>query len=177
MITPSSPATPLAASTMVAPKMPVHLDTKRRLRVSQAQRRDILDALTAVSVPTRVAENKTPDRATTAVRPGRQPLPAHLETERVVLEPAEVPQQPAAWRKLGEEVTEELDGKPSKFIKGLYLRPKYASADRIIIAPLSARCIEKGLPGAGLLTQVIIGKYEDHLPPYQKEKICRKLSD
>jgi transposase len=104
----------------------------------------------------------------------RQPLPAHLETERVVLEPEEVQQQPAGWRKLGEEVTEELDWKPAKFIKRLYIRPKYANAERIVIAPLPARLIEKGLPGAGLLTQVILSKYEDHLPLYRQERIYRE---
>ena len=34
--------------------------------------------------------------------------------------------------------------------------------------------IEKGLPGAGLLTQVIVSKYEDHLPLYRHEKIYRE---
>jgi transposase len=105
------------------------------------------------------------------VRPVRQVLPAHLETERVVLEPEEVKQQPEGWRKLGEEVTEELDWKPAKFIKRLYIRPKYANPERIVIAPLPARLIEKGLPGAGLLTQVIVAKYEDHQPLYRQAKI------
>jgi transposase len=134
----------------------------------------LLAGLTAMSAPTPVAEQQTPTRATVAPRSPRQPLPAHLETERVVLEPAEVQQQPTGWRKLGEEVTEELDWKPAKFIKRLYIRPKYANADRIVIAPLPARLIEKGLPGAGLLTQVIVSKYEDHLPLYRQEKIYRE---
>ena len=134
----------------------------------------LLAGLTALSAPTPVAAKPTPVRATAAPRSPRQALPAHLETERVVLEPAEVQQQPAGWRKLGEEVTEELDWKPAKFIKRLYIRPKYANADRIIIAPLPARLIEKGLPGAGLLTQVIVSKYEDHLPLYRQEKIYRE---
>ena len=134
----------------------------------------LLAGLTALTAPAPLVEKPTPPRAAPAVRSVRQPLPAHLETERVVLEPAEVQQQPAGWRKLGEEVTEELDWKPAKFIKRLYIRPKYANADRIVIAPLPARLIEKGLPGAGLLTQVIIGKYEDHLPLYRQEKIYRE---
>jgi transposase len=104
----------------------------------------------------------------------RQPLPAHLETERVVLEPEEVQRQPEGWRKLGEEVTEELDWKPAQFIKRLYVRPKYANGERIVIAPLPARLIEKGLPGAGLLGQVILGKYEDHVPLYRQAKIYRE---
>ena len=120
-------------------------------------------------------EKQTPVRSlTTAAPPARAPLPAHLETERVVIEPEEVQQQPEGWRKLGEEITEELDWKPAQFVKRLYLRPKYANADRIVIAPLPARLIEKGLPGAGLLPQVIVSKYEDHLPLYRQEKIYRE---
>jgi len=133
----------------------------------------LLAGLEALSAPTPAAEKPVRTRTTT-VRAARQPLPAHLETELVVLEPEEVKQQPQGWRKLGEEVTEELDWKPAKFIKRLYIRPKYANAERIIIAPLPARLIEKGLPGAGLLTQVIVSKYEDHLPLYRQEKIYRE---
>ena len=134
----------------------------------------LLAGLAAMTAPAPVVAKPTPARVTLAARPVRQPLPAHLETERVVLEPVEVQQQPAGWRKLGEEVTEELDWKPAKFIKRLYIRPKYANAERIVIAPLPARLIEKGLPGAGLLTQVIVGKYEDHLPLYRQERIYRE---
>lgn len=134
----------------------------------------LLAGLEALSAPAAAVEKPVAPRAAVTPRPARQPLPANLETERVVLEPAEVQQQPTGWRRLGEEVTEELDWKPAKFIKRLYIRPKYANAERIVIAPLPARLIEKGLPGAGLLTQVIVGKYEDHLPLYRQEKIYRE---
>jgi len=134
----------------------------------------LLAGLEALTATPPVVEKKTPARSAAAARPVRQALPAHLETERVVLEPDEVQQQPEGWRRLGEEVTEELDWKPAKFIKRLYIRPKYVNAERIVIAPLPARLIEKGLPGAGLLTQVIISKYEDHLPLYRQEKIYRE---
>ena len=135
----------------------------------------LLAGLGALSAPAPVTDEAKPASTRTAtMRPARQPLPAHLETERVVLEPDEVRQQPDGWRKLGEEVTEELDWKPAQFIKRLYIRPKYANADRIVIAPLPARLIEKGLPGAGLLTHVLVSKYEDHLPLYRQEKIYRE---
>jgi transposase len=134
----------------------------------------LLAGLAAVTTGASAAAKPTPARSTAATRAVRQPLPVHLETERVVLEPQEVQQQPAGWRKLGEEVTEELDWKPAQFIKRLYIRPKYANAERIVIAPLPARLIEKGLPGAALLTQVIVSKYEDHLPLYRQEKIYRQ---
>jgi transposase len=131
----------------------------------------LLAGLATMIAPAPVAEKSAPVRSTAIARAVRQPLPAHLVTERVVLEPAEVQQQPAGWRKLGEEVTEELDWKPAQFIKRLYIRPKYANAERIVIAPLPARLIEKGLPGAALLAQVMISKYEDHLPLYRQAKI------
>jgi transposase len=134
----------------------------------------LLAGLEALNPPAPVVAKPVAPRAAVTPRPARQPLPAHLATERVVLEPAEVQQQPEGWRKLGEEVTEELDWKPAQFIQRLYIRPKYANAERIVIAPLPARLIEKGLPGAGLLTQVIVGKYEDHLPLYRQEKIYRQ---
>jgi transposase len=133
----------------------------------------LLAGFAALHAPAPLPEKPTSTRPATA-RPARQPLPAHLETERVVLEPEEVRQQPNGWRKLGEEVTEELDWKPAQFIRRLYIRPKYANADRIVIAPLPARLIEKGLPGAGLLTHVLVSKYEDHLPLYRQEKIYRE---
>jgi transposase len=131
----------------------------------------LLAGVEALPASAPVEVKKVTARSESMARPVRQPLPAHLETERVVLEPEEVKQQPAGWRKLGEEVTEELDWKPAKFIKRLYIRPKYANAERIVIAPLPARLIEKGLPGAGLMTQVIVAKYEDHQPLYRQQKI------
>ena len=132
----------------------------------------LLAGLETATLPLPASAKPEPASSRTArARPVRQVLPAHLETERVVLEPEEVKQQPAGWRKLGEEVTEELDWKPAKFIKRLYIRPKYANPERIVIAPLPARLIEKGLPGAGLLTQVIVAKYEDHQPLYRQAKI------
>jgi len=100
--------------------------------LDRAQLELLLAGLEALPVSVPVAEPKPLPRSTPAARPGRQPLPAHLETERVVLAPAEVQQPPEGWRKLGEEVTEELDWKPAKFIKRLYIRPKDANAERIV---------------------------------------------
>jgi hypothetical protein len=50
----------------------------------------LLAGLAAMTAPAPVVEKPAPARATIAARPVRQPLPAHLETERVVLEPVEV---------------------------------------------------------------------------------------
>jgi len=63
----------------------------------------LLAGLEALSTPAVVAEKPVAPRAAVTARPARQPLPAHLETERVVLEPEEVQHQPAGWRKLGDK--------------------------------------------------------------------------
>jgi transposase len=103
---------------------------------------------------------------------GRKRLP-DLETEEVTLEPLEVTASPGLWVKIGEERTEELDMKPAQFIKRVYLRPRYVNRaeGKVVIARLPNRLIEKGLPGPGLLAQIVVGKYEDHLPLYRQAKI------
>jgi len=99
MITPSSSAAPTAASAVVAPKLPVHLDTKGRLRVSQAQRRDILAALTRSGESLPRFATRTGLKYSTLARwvqhdrrrqpPGRKPAVRLLEA--VVSPPAPAP--------------------------------------------------------------------------------------
>lgn len=104
----------------------------------------------------------------------RRRLPDNLPTETVFLDPAEVLESPDDWKLIGEERTEELDWVPGKFIKRVYLRRKYTpkmQSDRIVIAPLPARVIDKGLPGPGLLAQILISKYVDHLPLDRQQKM------
>ena len=137
--------------------------------------------LSAVAVKPAVAPRPRPAR--------RLSLPAEVPVERVVIEPAEVQQQPELWKQIGEEVTEEWDYTPGQFLKRLYIRPKYVRREpvesatvsnapatesepaAVVIAALPPRLIEKGLPGPGLMAQVLISKYEDHLPLYRQEKI------
>jgi transposase len=98
---------------------------------------------------------------------GRMKLPADLPREQVILEPEE---DVTGWVKIGEEITEELERIPGKLFVRQYVRPKYARPDGegIVIADLPARPIDKGIPGPGLLAQVIIDKYTDHLPIHRQ---------
>ena len=124
-----------------------------------------------------VVEEKKPEGKPAQRRPsegGRRALPADLEIEEVVIEPAEVQESPQDWKHIGNEVTEELDLVPAKFIKRLYIRRKYVSKDhedRMVIGELPNRLIDKGIPGTGLLTHVVLSKFADHLPLYRQEKI------
>lgn len=105
--------------------------------------------------------------ATEKVHTGRMKLPADLPREKVILEPSE---DVSGMKKIGEEITEELERIPGKLFVRQYIRPKYAKpqGEGILIAELPARPIDKGIPGPGLLAQIIIDKYTDHLPVHRQ---------
>jgi transposase len=94
-------------------------------------------------------------------------LPAALPREQVILEPEE---DITGMKKIGEEITEELERIPGKLFVRQYVRPKYAKpqGEGIVIADLPARPIDKGIAGPGLLAQIIIDKYTDHLPVHRQ---------
>jgi transposase len=77
---------------------------------------------------------------------------------------------------LGEDSSEQLDYVPGYFRVIRHVRPKMicSACARIIQAAASSRPIERGLPTAGLLAQVIGAKYADHLPLYRQEGIYRR---
>jgi len=98
---------------------------------------------------------------------GRQPLPEHLERKVIRLEPE---QDTSGMKKIGEDVTEILELIPAKLFVLRYVRAKYAAknGDSVLTAPLPGLPIEKGMAGPGLLAQVMIDKYMDHLPLYRQ---------
>lgn len=102
-------------------------------------------------------------------------LPDHLEVIHEEIIPEEVQADPDSWEKIGEEVTEELDIEPTRFIRRLIVRPKYVRREVVdakpVVAKLPARVIPGGIASAGLLAHIIVSKYADHLPLYRLEKI------
>jgi transposase len=101
------------------------------------------------------------------IHTGRNPLPAHLPRVEIIIEPSE---DVSGMKKIGKEITEQLEFDPGKFFVKQFIRPKYAKPDGegVIIAALPSRPIEKGIPGAGLLANITIEKYADHLPLYRQ---------
>lgn len=102
---------------------------------------------------------------------GRMKFPADLPREQILIEPIE---DVTGFKKMGQEVTEELDYTPGKFFVRQYIRTKYVRPQpeegqaNIVIGALPSRIIEKGIAGAGLLAQVIIDKFVDHLPLHRQ---------
>jgi transposase len=112
---------------------------------------------------------------------GRTPLPKSLERRRKVHEvPPEqlpCPDCGAVRTSIGEEIREQLDFIPASLVVIEHVRPKYACKAcqaNVVIAERLPEPIEKGLPGTGLLAQVIVSKYADHLPLYRQEGIFRR---
>jgi transposase len=111
----------------------------------------------------------------------RRPLPADMPTEEIVQEPEEQDRTCSTCRtpmaRIGEEVTQELEYVPASFILRRLIRPKYACKscqDGVVIADLPPRPIPKGIPGPGLLAQVLTSKYCDHLPLHRQQQIFRR---
>jgi len=97
-----------------------------------------------------------------------------LETQEIVIEPEEVKAQPDGWKRISEERTSQLDWVAPKIIKRVFIRPRYVKAERFALAPLPAQPIEQGMVGPGLLAQILVNKYEYHLPLYRLEKMFRQ---
>jgi transposase len=76
-------------------------------------------------------------------------------------------------KRLGDDVTEELEYVPGHFKVRRIVRPRCAcaSCETMHQAPLPSRPIERGRPGPGLLAHVLVGKYADHLPLYRQSQI------
>ena len=98
--------------------------------------------------------------------PGRMKLPEHLRREEILIEPCV---DLTACKKIGEEVTEVLEYEPGELFVKQYRRPKYAKHDEgVLIGKLPSRPLDKAMAGEGLLAQIVIDKYVDHLPLHRQ---------
>ena len=104
-----------------------------------------------------------------------QRLPENLPVVEEVIEPKEVQQDPQPWRFIGAEISEQLDYQPARFFRKRLIRHKYVRLDdkkaAPIIAPLPESLQQRCIAAPGLIAQIIVGKYCDHLPLYRQEAI------
>ena len=105
-------------------------------------------------------------------------LPDHLPVVEEVIDPEPVKAQPEQWRLIGQEVSEQLDFEPGRFLKRRTVRRKYVHRTEVdavpVIAPLPACLQERGLAAPGLLAHILVSKYCDHLPLYRQEQIFQQ---
>lgn len=83
------------------------------------------------------------------------------------------------YRKIGEEVTEVVEHEPGKLYRHQYIRIKYGLIDPtepvekgegVKIAPMPLLPIYKGVAGASMLAEMLLQKYEYHMPFYRQIK-------
>ena len=69
-------------------------------------------------------------------------------------------------RRIGEDVAETLDYTPGHFTVERHIRDKWAcdSCETLVQATAPAHIIDKGIPTAGLLVQVLVARYQDLCP-------------
>ena len=79
--------------------------------------------------------------------------------------------------RIGEDETRELEYQPPKLEAHIHVRPKYACRycqDGVSAAPATPRPIPGGIAGPGLIAEVIVSKFGDHLPLYRLEDILTR---
>jgi len=118
---------------------------------------------------------------------GRKPLPEDLPRVEVIHDLAEDEKTCACGSRLsriGEEVCEKLDIIPAKVRVIRHIRYKYAckscegvdsDGPTVKIAAAPVQLIPKSIATAGLLSHLLVSKFEDALPFYRQEKILARM--
>jgi len=111
---------------------------------------------------------------------GRKRLPESLERRRVVFDLEESQRQcqhcQTPMKKIGEDVSERLEFVPASLqvIEEVCIKYACPRGCGVAAGKKPASPIEKGLPGPGLLAQVAVSKYGDHLPLNRMESIFQR---
>lgn len=113
--------------------------------------------------------------------PGRRPLPESLPREEQRRRPTAVECVCEACGKdkrfIREEKSELLEYVPATFKVIVEAREVWACAcgdGQVVTATAGPRVIEGGLPGPGLLSQVIVSKFRDHMPYERQVQLYRR---
>ena len=98
--------------------------------------------------------------------------------EQVILTPDNLDKN--LYKKIGEEVTRVVEHKPGQLYIKEIIREKWGLRDNtsiapkamssVLIAPMPLLPIYKGIAGASLLSEILLQKYEYHMPYYRQIK-------
>lgn len=107
-------------------------------------------------------------------RPARKALPTSLPRVDIAHEPDNTTcacGQP--MQRISQDVSERLDYVPGVFRVERHIRGVWACkcCEHLRQEPMPAQIIDGGIPTARLLAQVLIAKYDDHLPLYRQNEI------
>ena len=112
----------------------------------------------------------TKPNAETRKQPKRAALPPELPRVEITHEPASTvcttPGCDCTLRRIGEDVSEKLDYTPGVFTVERHIRGKWvcSKCQTLTQAPVPAQVIDKGIPTAGLLAQVLVASTPTTFP-------------
>jgi transposase len=119
-----------------------------------------------------------PKPVQTLRKPKTPRLPENLPVVEEVIDPEPVKAAPEQWRQIGQEVSEQLDYEPARYLRRRLVRRTYVSKVQPEVAPVTAplppTLQERCIATPALLAQVIVAKYCDHLPLYRQEQILAR---
>lgn len=173
---------------LMVEKLRLQLARRNRIEFGASSERfaDAQGSLIASEALDEVRERKPAAGAAANTPEIDRSLPAHLPREHQVHRPeTTAAHQDAAGdacgcsacggrlRKIGADVSEQLEYVPSHFKVIRHVRPKLAcvECEAIFQASAPSRPIARGVAGAGLLAHVMVAKYCDHLPLYRQSRI------
>ncbi len=113
--------------------------------------------------------------------PVRQALPDYLPRETIVHDISDSEKICACGEhlvRIGEEVSEQLKYIPAQISVIQHVRPKYACKpcqENVKIAPMPLLLLPKSIATPELVANIIISKYQDHLPLYRQEAIWKRM--
>lgn len=130
-----------------------------------------------ITSPTQVNNSKAP------LKRQNRKLLENLPVIEQVIEPEGINLE--LYKRIGEERTRTLEFEPGKLYVKEIIRPKYAlknnielpscSGRGVVIAPLPSLPIYKSLAGPTMLAEILLQKYEYHVPFYRQIRQFRHL--
>jgi len=107
---------------------------------------------------------------------GRRKLSSTLPREYMEILPDNYHQDMV---KIDAEETEELDYRPGSFFVRVISRPRFVdpTTRSVVIAPMIARPVHKGIAASGLLAYILVSRFCDHLPYYRLVKMLNRYGE
>lgn len=140
----------------------------------------LLDPDAAKKAPAAAPEGPGPaaeedHRPKTGRKPRQPRIPEYLPVIEEILDPPEVQADPAAWRHIGEEVREQLDYRPGRFLRRRLVRRRYVRRGdplaKPVISGLPPSLQERCIATPALVAEVVAARFADHLPYYRQAGI------
>lgn len=133
----------------------------------------------AVTAPPPLSARDEVEAHTRAKPTGRKPLPANLPRVDIEVLPLEVQAKGLdAFDRIGEDVTETVERRPSSFVVVRTHKPKFVlkgtdrlGACEVLQGSALELPIERGMAGPALLADTLVRRWQDHLPLHRLERI------